>query len=79
VKLQIAGLPMDVAEIVIRGDPNEDKFAVFHVSADRRIQAVEAVNAVPEFMMGRQLIGARTEIDVERLRNPSISMKEIAI
>ncbi|SOE99962.1 3-phenylpropionate/trans-cinnamate dioxygenase ferredoxin reductase subunit [Burkholderia sp. OK233] len=79
VKLQIAGLPMDVAEIVIRGDPNEDRFAVFHVSADRRIQAVEAVNAVPEFMMGRQLIGARTEIDVERLRNPSISMKEVAI
>jgi len=79
VKLQIAGLPMDVAEIVIRGDPDKDRFAVFHVSADQRIQAVEAVNAVPEFMMGRQLIGARTEIDIERLRNPNISMKEVAI
>jgi 3-phenylpropionate/trans-cinnamate dioxygenase ferredoxin reductase subunit len=79
VKLQIAGLPMDVAEIVIRGDPDEDRFAVFHVSADQRIQAVEAVNAVPEFMMGRQLIGARTEINIERLRNPNISMKEVAI
>jgi 3-phenylpropionate/trans-cinnamate dioxygenase ferredoxin reductase subunit len=79
VKLQIAGLPMDVAEIVVRGDPNEDKFAVFHVSADQRIQAVEAVNAAPEFMMGRQLIGARTEINIERLRNQNIAMKEVAI
>lgn len=78
VKLQIAGLPIDVAEIVIRGDPNEDSFAIFHVSADQRIQAVEAVNAAPEFMMGRQLIGARTEIDVERLCNRNISMKEVA-
>jgi len=79
VKLQIAGLPMDVAALVVRGNPDEDRFAVFHVSADQRIQAVEAVNAVPEFMMGRQLIGARTEISIERLRDPNISMKEVAI
>ena len=78
-KLQIAGLPIDVAEVVVRGDPNGDRFAVFHVSAERRLQAVEAVNAPPEFMMGRQLIGSRKEVDIERLRNPDISMKEVAI
>jgi 3-phenylpropionate/trans-cinnamate dioxygenase ferredoxin reductase component len=79
VKLQIAGLPINVAEVVVRGDPNGDRFAVFHVSAERRLQAVEAVNAPPEFMMGRQLIGSRKEVDLERLRNPDISMKEVAI
>jgi 3-phenylpropionate/trans-cinnamate dioxygenase ferredoxin reductase subunit len=78
-KLQIAGLPINVAEVVVRGDPNGDRFAVFHVSAERRLQAVEAVNAAPEFMMGRQLIGSRKAVDIERLRNPDISMKEVAI
>jgi 3-phenylpropionate/trans-cinnamate dioxygenase ferredoxin reductase subunit len=78
-KLQIAGLPINVAEVVVRGDPNGDRFAVFHVSAGRRLQAVEAVNAAPEFMMGRQLIGSRKEVNIERLRNPDISMKEVAI
>src|SRR5258706_4458910 len=78
-KLQIAGLPIDVAEVVVRGNPDKDRFAVFHVSADRRIQAVEAVNSPPDFVMGRQLIGSRKQVDLERLRNAAVSIKEIAI
>jgi 3-phenylpropionate/trans-cinnamate dioxygenase ferredoxin reductase subunit len=78
-KLQIAGLPFDVAELVIRGDPAKDRFAVFHVNAERRLQAVEAVNSAPEFMMGRQLIGSRKQVDLERLRDLAVSIKEVAI
>jgi len=76
-KLQIAGLPFDADRIIVRGDPATAKFAVFHLHGDL-VQAVEAVNAPPEFMMGRQLILARRPVNAERLADPAISMKEVA-
>ncbi len=76
-KMQIAGLPFDADSILVRGDPASAKFAVFHLKGDV-IQAVEAVNAPPEYMAGRQLIGNRKPISREKLANPAISMKEVA-
>ena len=40
--------------------------------------AVEAVNAPPEFMAGKQLIAKRTPVDAEKLADASVSMKEVA-
>ena len=76
-KLQIAGLPFDADRQVVRGDVAAAKFAVFHLKGDL-IQAVEAVNAPPEFMAGKQLIAKRTPVSLEKLANSSISMKEVA-
>ncbi|MDZ4376209.1 MAG: FAD-dependent oxidoreductase [Phenylobacterium sp.] len=76
-KLQIAGYAFDVDEIVIRGDPASGKFAVFHLKGDQ-IQSVEAINAPPEFMMGKQLILNRKPVDKARLADTSVSMKEVA-
>ncbi|ODT87300.1 FAD-dependent oxidoreductase [Phenylobacterium sp. SCN 70-31] len=76
-KLQIAGYAFDVDEIVIRGDPASGKFAVFHLKGDQ-LQSVEAINAPPEFMMGKQLILNRKSIDKAKLADPSVSMKEVA-
>ncbi|MFC3067968.1 NAD(P)/FAD-dependent oxidoreductase [Phenylobacterium soli] len=76
-KLQIAGYAFDVDEIVIRGDPKTAKFAVFHLKG-KQLQSVEAINAPPEFMMGKQLIGNRKPVDKIKLADPSISMKEVA-
>lgn len=76
-KLQIAGLPFDADSVIVRGDPDTARFAIFHLKGDL-VQAVEAVNAPPEFMMGKQLILKRTPISRERLADPSISMKEVA-
>jgi 3-phenylpropionate/trans-cinnamate dioxygenase ferredoxin reductase subunit len=81
-KLQIAGLPHDATQIVIRGEPaatpGAARFAVFHLTADDRVQAVEAVNAPPEFMAGRQLIQSRKPVAPDKLRDMSVSMKEVA-
>ena len=79
VKLQMAGMPFDVASTVTRGDPAAAKFAIFLLDADGAVQAVEAINAPAEFMAGRQLIANRKFIAPERLSNPSISMKELLI
>jgi 3-phenylpropionate/trans-cinnamate dioxygenase ferredoxin reductase subunit len=76
-KYQFAGLPFDVDQLVVRGDPASAKFAVFHLSGDK-LQAVEAVNAPAEFMAGRQLIAQRRSVSPARLADMSISMKEVA-
>ena len=77
IKLQIAGYAFDVDEVVVRGDPKSGKFAVFHLKGDQ-LQSVEAINAPPEFMMGRQLIGNRKPLDKAKLADPTVSMKEVA-
>ena len=77
-KLQIAGLPIGVSETVIRGEARRAAFAVFHLDDQRRVQAVEAVNAPAEFMGGRQLIASRKPVALDRLRDMSTPMKVVA-
>ncbi len=77
IKLQIAGVPFDTDQLLVRGDPAQAKFAVFHLN-DRKVQAVEAVNAPPEFMAGKQLIASGRPVDVAKLADPAVSMKAVA-
>jgi len=77
-KLQIAGLSFDVKHHITRGDANCSHFAVFHLNDAEQLQAVEAVNAAPEFLAGRLLIASRKPVDPEALADPGKSMKEIA-
>jgi 3-phenylpropionate/trans-cinnamate dioxygenase ferredoxin reductase subunit len=76
-KLQIAGVSLGASEYILRGEPAQDKFAVFHLRGDR-ILAVEAVNAVPEFMFGKQLIASRRPVSLTRLADTTVPMKEVA-
>ncbi|WEK41419.1 MAG: FAD-dependent oxidoreductase [Candidatus Brevundimonas colombiensis] len=76
-KLQIAGLPFEADGQVVRGDPAAGSFAVFHL-AGNRIVCVEAVNAPPEFMAGKQLIAKATPVDADRLADMAVSMKAVA-
>ncbi len=77
-RLQIAGMPFDATQVVLRGDPDGGSFAVFHLAADDRLLAVEAVNAPPEFMMGKMLIARGTCLRPERIRDTSLSVKDLA-
>jgi 3-phenylpropionate/trans-cinnamate dioxygenase ferredoxin reductase component len=76
-KLQVAGFPFDVDQMVVRGDPASASFAVFHLM-DRRVRQVEAINAASEFMAGRQLIQRQTQIDALRLADRAVPMKALA-
>ncbi len=76
-KLQIAGLAWPTDTIVLRGDPQQRKFAVFHLR-EGRVVAVEAINAAPEYLVGRKLIAENACIAPERLADTSVSMKTIA-
>jgi 3-phenylpropionate/trans-cinnamate dioxygenase ferredoxin reductase subunit len=75
-KLQIAGVPIGASDLIVRGVPAQDKFAVFHLHGDR-VLAVEAVNAVPEFMVGKQLIASRRPVSRSRLADVTVPMKEV--
>jgi 3-phenylpropionate/trans-cinnamate dioxygenase ferredoxin reductase subunit len=75
-KLQIAGLSTPQDQIVLRGERASRSFAAFHLR-DGRVTSVEAVNAAPEYMMGRRLIAARARVAPERLADKAIPMKDM--
>ncbi len=77
-RLQIAGLPFDATEIAVRGDVVAAKFALFHLTGDGTVQAVEAVNSAPEFMGGRRIIAKRKRLTRARIEDLSVSMQELA-
>jgi 3-phenylpropionate/trans-cinnamate dioxygenase ferredoxin reductase component len=78
VKLQTAGLCSGAMNTVIRGDPDARRFAAFHLDGDNRLLAVDAINAPPEFVVGKQLIARGSKVAPEKLGRMSVSMKEIA-
>ena len=76
-KLQIAGLARPTDHLVLRGDPKVRKFAVFHLR-DGAVAAVEAVNAAPEYMIGKKLVADGRKIAPETLADTTIPMKQMA-
>src|SRR3954469_8323843 len=76
-KLQIAGLARPTDRLVLRGDPKNRKFAVFHLR-DGAVAAVEAVNAAPEYMIGKKLVADGKKIAPETLADMSIPMQQMA-
>jgi 3-phenylpropionate/trans-cinnamate dioxygenase ferredoxin reductase subunit len=76
-RLQIAGLPFNATETIVRGTPQSASFAVFRLGPDATVQAVEAINAAPEFMAGKLLIARRHPVSRGRLADMSVSMKDL--
>lgn len=76
-KLQIAGLSTDYDEAVVRGDPDTRRFSVFYLK-DGTLIAVDAVSSPPDYMVGKKLIAAAAKLAPEKLRDTSVTMKEIA-
>jgi 3-phenylpropionate/trans-cinnamate dioxygenase ferredoxin reductase subunit len=76
-KLQIAGMPVDVARTVTRGHPADKRFAVYHLDSDNRVQSVEAINMPAEFMFGRRLIGNRKPVDPDKLVDPAVPIRDV--
>ena len=75
-KLQIAGLSHGYDRIVVRGKPDERKFAAFYLR-DGALLAVDAVGSPMEFMASRQLIARAARPDPAALADPGVSMKDI--
>ncbi len=76
-KLQIAGLSEGYDDVVIRGNPAEKSFACLYLQ-DRRLIAVDAVNAPKEFVQSKPLIASHAIIDVEKLADSTVELKHLA-
>ena len=74
IKLQIAGISQSHDSHVVRGSPEEEKFAVFYQKENRLI-AIDAVNSPREFMVGKKLIEMQSEIPFELIRNMDVDLK----
>ncbi len=78
-RLQIAGLASPDDQVAVRGEPAGNAFAIFHVSPQGVLRAVEAVNAPMDFAFARMAIGKRLRTPGARLSDPAIPLKEVAI
>jgi 3-phenylpropionate/trans-cinnamate dioxygenase ferredoxin reductase subunit len=75
-KLQTAGLGQGCDTTVVRGNPDERKFAAFYLR-DGVLIAVDAVGSAMEFMASRQLIARGARPDPVALADTGVSMKDI--
>ncbi|MES2320776.1 MAG: FAD-dependent oxidoreductase [Pseudomonadota bacterium] len=76
-KLQMVGLSQGYDEVVMRGDPATQSFAVFYLREGQVISA-DCVNRPTDFVMLKKLVTARAVVDQKRLANESVPLKEIA-
>ena len=76
IKLQIAGLALDCDQHVLRGSPENGRFAIFHF-AGRQLRAVEAVNMPAIYMAGRKMLEAGISPTLEQAADPSFRLKTL--
>ena len=75
-KFQIAGLNTDYDEHIVRGQPENNSFSVFYFKDGNMISS-DCVNSAPEHMMSRRFIFNKTKVDLEKLQNKEIPIKEV--
>lgn len=76
-KLQIAGLFSGYDQIIVRGDPQQNKFTAFYLK-NGLLLAADSVNSPQEFIWAKRLIIAAAHPDPEQLKDASIAMKDVA-
>ncbi len=74
-KLLIVGLSQGHDRIVVRGEPASRSFSVCYL-AERELLAVEAINHSKDYMAARKLIADRIPMDLARLADPTVALKE---
>ncbi|WP_394648627.1 NAD(P)/FAD-dependent oxidoreductase [uncultured Sphingomonas sp.] len=75
-KLQTVGLSSGFDQAVVRGVPEERSFSVVYLRAGRVI-AIDAVNAVRDYVQGRALVVAGAQVSVEALADTTRPLKEL--
>ena len=73
-KLQMVGFSADGDEQVLRGNMEENQFAVFYLN-NGKVVAADAVNSPKEFMVCKQLVGKA--VAPATLANPETELKDL--
>jgi 3-phenylpropionate/trans-cinnamate dioxygenase ferredoxin reductase subunit len=75
-KLQTIGLSIGYDQAVVRGDPATRSFSVIHLKQGKVI-ALDCVNATKDYVQGRKLVETGAAIDLARLVDPTVPLKEM--
>src|SRR5271165_560326 len=74
-KLLIVGLSQGADAVVMRGDPSARAFSICYFK-DRELLAVDAINHSKDYMAGRKLIAERARLDLVKLRDPQLALRD---
>jgi 3-phenylpropionate/trans-cinnamate dioxygenase ferredoxin reductase subunit len=77
IKLQIAGLARGYDTTVVRGDIENQAFAVYYLDG-RRLVAVDAIGAPRDFILAKKLLAANALLDAEAIADPATNLEEVA-
>ncbi len=75
-RLQTVGLSIGHDAAVVRGDPATRSFSVIYLR-DRRVIALDCVNATRDFVQGRALVTGRVAADPQALGDATIALKTL--
>jgi 3-phenylpropionate/trans-cinnamate dioxygenase ferredoxin reductase subunit len=77
-KLQIAGLSAGYDDVVVRGDPDGERFSVLYYRSGALI-AVDAVNSVADYLTVRRALGQHATIPAEQARSLDTPLKGLVV
>ena len=75
-RLQTVGLSQGHDQVVVRGDPALRKFSVVYLK-NGRVQALDCVNAVKDFVEGRTLVAGRVLATAEQLADADTPLRSL--
>lgn len=75
-KLQIAGLSNDCDRMVVRGDPNSEKFSVL-CYRDQQLLAINAVNSAADYVVARSTLERGATILPEHAADVGIALSKL--
>lgn len=77
-KLQTVGLSTGHDQTILRGDPANRSFSILYLRAGKLI-AIDAVNAVKDYVQGRAHIVSGALLDQAQLADAAIPLKEVGL
>jgi 3-phenylpropionate/trans-cinnamate dioxygenase ferredoxin reductase subunit len=78
IKLQIAGLSTGYDDVVVRGEPDEEKFSVLYYRHGRLI-AIDSVNRTPEYLAVRQGLAKGLTVPQDRAADVGVPLKSLLV
>jgi 3-phenylpropionate/trans-cinnamate dioxygenase ferredoxin reductase component len=75
-KLQIAGMTNEYDDVVVRGDPDSERFSVLYYRRGNLL-AIHAVNRAPDYLAVRKALSVGAPLPAERAVMSHLSLKEL--
>jgi 3-phenylpropionate/trans-cinnamate dioxygenase ferredoxin reductase subunit len=77
-KLQIAGLSTGYDDVVLRGDPDTERFSALYYREGRLI-AIDSVNRTPDYMLVRRALASGETIPADKAADLDVPLKDLLV